>query len=79
MGVIVAILGIIGLAAIGAWLLAWNNCLNVLRGPQLDIFCGHNIPLQLIPLFFLLLVLFVILAVVILRLRPRRRAHERQP
>jgi hypothetical protein len=63
MRVIVATLGIICLAAICAWLLAWNNCLNLLPGHRgFDYFCGHNALLQVVPLFFLLLVIFAVLS-----------------
>jgi hypothetical protein len=68
MRVIVAIFAAIGLAAICACLLAWNNCVNLLpchRG--FDYFCGHNAPLQLVPLFVILLALFAFLSWIVAR------------
>jgi ribose/xylose/arabinose/galactoside ABC-type transport system permease subunit len=77
MRVIVAALATIGSAGISAWLLAWNNCVNLLPGrPQFDVFCGHNVLLQLVPLFFLLLILFAIFAGIILRQLKRRRRES---
>jgi uncharacterized membrane protein YhaH (DUF805 family) len=68
MRVIVAALATIGLAAICAWLLAWNSCLNLLPGHSgFDYFCGHNALLQVVPLFFLLLVIFAFLSGIIVR------------
>jgi uncharacterized membrane protein YhaH (DUF805 family) len=75
MRVMVAALGIIGLAAICAWLLAWNNCLNLLPGHSgFDYFCGHNALLQVVPLFFLLLVLLAFFSGIIVRRWKTRRS-----
>ncbi len=78
MRVIVAIFAIVGLAAICAWLLAWNNCVNLLPGHlEFDYFCGHNAPLQLVPLFFLLIALFAFLyGIVVRRWKARRSSSE---
>jgi uncharacterized membrane protein YhaH (DUF805 family) len=78
MRVIVTAFGIIGLAAICAWLLAWNNCLNLLPGHSgFDYFCGHNALLQVVPLFFLLLVLFAFFSGIIVRRWKMRRSSGR--
>jgi hypothetical protein len=73
MRVILATLGIIGFSAICAWLLAWNNCLNLLPGHSgFDYFCGHNALLQVVPLFLLLLALFACLSGIVVRRKTRR-------
>jgi hypothetical protein len=65
--ILVALFNIL-LAAIGAWLLAWNNCVNLLPGHRaFDYFCGHNALIQILPLFFLLLVAFILLSGAIAR------------
>jgi hypothetical protein len=64
-------------AALGAWLLAWNNCVNILPGRrEFDYFCGHNAPLQLVPLFVLLLVLLIFVFGAIARRWKARRSSE---
>ena len=78
MRVIVAILGVIGMAAVGAWLIAWNNCVNLMPAhPQIDYLCGHNIGLQLIPLFFLLSIVFAIFAGIVAHRLKKRRSSSR--
>lgn len=75
MRIIVATLTIILLAATCAWLLAWNNCINILPGRSaFDYFCGHNALLQIFPLFFLLLVVFASLSGLIVRRWRARRS-----
>lgn len=75
MRMLALVLVVILSAALGAWLLAWNNCVNLLPGrSEFDYFCGHNALLQILPLFLLLLVVFSLLAGAIARRWRARRS-----
>jgi len=76
--VIVAGCAIVVLAAVGAWFLAWNNCLNLLsEHREFVYFCGHNTMLQLVPLFFLLVVVLTLLLGISVSLWKARRSSRR--
>jgi hypothetical protein len=56
------------LAGICAWFLALNTCLNLLNGFRaFDFLCGHNVLLQVLPLFVLFIVLFTVLSRILAR------------
>ena len=58
----------IALAAACAWFSALGTCSNLLSGARaFDFFCGHNVLLQVIPLFVLFTVLFTVLSRVLAR------------
>lgn len=72
---VLVVLGTVALAAICAWFLAWNSCVNLLPGHRaFDFLCGHNAPLQIVPMFFLLLILFAFLSLIISRRWKVRRS-----
>jgi hypothetical protein len=57
------VLVVLVMSAVGAWIVAVSTCNHLLIGTRsFDFVCGHNAPLQLVPSFFLFLIVFSLLA-----------------